>query len=81
MIEANITFDEYRVYDNIETSIKINSQIDGLLFYSPSGVNSYIKNNTITHEMCFCIGTTTADAWLRLRLPRLLENNVHGTRS
>lgn len=62
MKEANITFDEYHVYDNKETSIKINSQIDGLLFYSPSGVNSYLKNNTITHEMCFCIGTTTADA-------------------
>lgn len=62
MQEKNILFDEYLVYQNNETPVKIESKIDGLLFYSPSGVKSYLKQNTIDNQMCFCIGTTTADA-------------------
>src|SRR5690554_74001 len=62
MNEANIAFDEYLVYQNEESSVKIKSDTNGLLFYSPSGVKSYLKQNTITTQTCFCIGTTTADA-------------------
>lgn len=62
MNQANITFDEYLVYQNEESSVKIKSDTNGLLFYSPSGVESYLKQNTITTQTCFCIGTTTADA-------------------
>lgn len=62
MNRASIVFDEYLVYQNEESSVKIEAKTDGLLFYSPSGVKSYLKKNTITHQMCFCIGTTTADA-------------------
>src|SRR5690554_6216109 len=62
MNQANITFDEYLVYQNEESSIKIESNSNGLLFFSPSGVKSYLKQNTITTQTCFCIGTTTADA-------------------
>ena len=62
MNQANITFDEYLVYQNEESSVKIEHHTNGLLFYSPSGVESYLKQNTITTQTCFCIGTTTADA-------------------
>lgn len=62
MNRASIVFDEYLVYQNEESSVKIEAKTDGILFYSPSGVKSYLKQNTITHQMCFCIGTTTADA-------------------
>ena len=62
MNQANITFDEYLVYQNEESSVKIEHHTNGLLFYSPSGVKSYLKQNTIDDQMCFCIGTTTADA-------------------
>src|SRR5690606_4034496 len=55
MQEKNILFDEYLVYQNNETPVKIESKTDGLLFYSPSGVKSYLKKNTITNQMCFCI--------------------------
>lgn len=61
MNRASIVFDEYLVYQNEESSVKIEAKTDGLLFYSPSGVKSYLKKNTITNQMCFCIGTTTAD--------------------
>lgn len=50
------------VYETIETPIKIRTKMNGLLFFSPSGVSSFTKENTITNEMCFCIGTTTAKA-------------------
>ncbi len=60
--QANICFDEYVVYQNNESSVKIERKTNGLLFFSPSGVKSYLKQNTITNQMCFCIGTTTADA-------------------
>ncbi|MNJ99405.1 uroporphyrinogen-III synthase [compost metagenome] len=60
--KAGIVFDEIRAYKTLLTPHKINSGIDGVLFYSPSGIESYLKENTITIETCFCIGTTTAEA-------------------
>lgn len=62
MQQTNIRFDEYTVYTNSENSVKIETEINALLFYSPSGIKSYLKENTITNQMCFCIGTTTANA-------------------
>ncbi|UYW00927.1 uroporphyrinogen-III synthase [Flavobacterium agricola] len=62
MQQANIKYDEYLVYQNSESSFKITTAHQAVLFYSPSGVNSYLKQNTITNQTCFCIGTTTADA-------------------
>lgn len=59
---ANINFTEYTVYQNTSSQIKINTPLDAILFYSPSGIKSYLKENTITHQVCFCIGTTTAQA-------------------
>lgn len=41
---------------------KNTKKIDGILFFSPSAVESYLKLNTIKDEMCFCIGETTAEA-------------------
>lgn len=62
MQEANIPFDEYIVYENQADPIEIKSETDVLLFFSPSGIRSYLQKNTITNQVCFCIGTTTADA-------------------
>lgn len=62
MNKASIAFDEYLVYQNEESSVKIEVKTNALLFFSPSGIHSYLKQNTIDNQMCFCIGTTTADA-------------------
>ena len=59
--KANITFEEKQVYTTVFTPIKVDSKADGILFFSPSGVKSYLKENTITNQVCFCIGTTTAN--------------------
>ncbi len=62
MQKANITFEEYTVYQNIANSIEIQAKTDALLFFSPSGIHSYLQKNTIKNQTCFCIGTTTAAA-------------------
>ena len=59
---ANVSFNEIQVYDTVLTPQKITGMFDGILFYSPSGIESYLKNNKISKQTCFCIGTTTADA-------------------
>lgn len=60
--ENGITFNEIEVYETNITSKKIKEKIDGILFFSPSAVESYFKLNAIKEEMCFCIGETTAEA-------------------
>lgn len=62
LTENGITFNEIEVYQTSLTPHKINSKPDGILFYSPSAVESYLKDNKIDNEICFCIGNTTAEA-------------------
>ena len=58
--KEGIIFEEKQVYTTSLTPKKINSQPDGILFFSPSAVQSYLIENTISNEICFCIGKTTA---------------------
>lgn len=60
--EAEIKLNEIQVYETSLQPQKIKASIDAILFYSPSGVESYLKENTIKKEICFCIGETTAEA-------------------
>ena len=60
--DAKITFNEIQVYETTLTPQKIKSPLEAILFFSPSGVESYLKENTIKKELCFCIGETTAEA-------------------
>ena len=60
--DAKITFNEIQVYETTLTPQKIKSPVEAILFFSPSGVESYLKENTIKKELCFCIGETTAEA-------------------
>lgn len=60
--DAEVKFNEIQVYDTSLTPQKIKTAVDAILFFSPSGVESYLKDNTIKKETCFCIGETTAEA-------------------
>jgi len=54
---------EIVVYNTIETQNTINTKYDGILFFSPSGVNSFFNANSIdTTNTLFAIGNTTSDA-------------------
>jgi uroporphyrinogen-III synthase len=59
---AGIEFNEIEVYETQLKPHKIKETVDAILFFSPSGVASYLKDNTIKKELCFCIGETTAEA-------------------
>ena len=59
---AGIEFNEIEVYETQLKPHKIKEAVDAILFFSPSGVESYLKDNPIKKEMCFCIGETTAEA-------------------
>lgn len=60
--QHNLVFDEYEAYQTVKQPHQIQQKIDGICFYSPSGIESFLQNNSITTEVCFCIGDTTADA-------------------
>lgn len=55
-----VSLEEIEVYDTVCTPTKIDRIFDGVLFFSPSGVNSYCSENELAHSVAFCIGTTTA---------------------
>ena len=60
--EAKIKFNEIQVYETSLTPIKIKETVEAILFFSPSGVESYLMENKLKKEICFCIGETTAAA-------------------
>jgi len=70
--ENGIAFNEIEVYETNITSKKIKEKIDGILFFSPTGVESYLKSNTIKEEMCFCIGETTAEALEKKKIKNII---------
>ncbi len=70
--ENQITFNEIEVYETNITSHKIKSKLDGILFFSPSAVESYLKMNTIKNEICFCIGETTAEALEKRKIKKIV---------
>jgi len=59
---ANVIFNEVEVYETVLMPSPINVAMDGVLFFSPSAVESFLLANKITNEICFCIGNTTAKA-------------------
>lgn len=60
--DNDIIYNEITVYETILKPHKLKLNFDGILFFSPSGVFSYLKKNELKNEVCFCIGKTTAKA-------------------
>ena len=71
---AEIALDEIEVYETVLTTNKIDFTPDGILFFSPSAVESYLQQNKIEDENCFCIGNTTAEA-LKYATPNIIIAN------
>ena len=61
LAKNEITVDEVEAYRTILNERKFEEIFDGILFYSPSGVQSYIEDNTNKDAVAFCIGETTAN--------------------
>ncbi|MDO9039345.1 MAG: uroporphyrinogen-III synthase [Lutibacter sp.] len=60
LTENNIKVNEIEVYTTNFKPVKIKNTYDGILFFSPSSVKSYLSKNTDTQSVAFCIGNTTA---------------------
>ncbi|MDD3722903.1 MAG: uroporphyrinogen-III synthase, partial [Lutibacter sp.] len=60
LTENNVKVNEVEVYTTNLKPIKIKSTYDGILFFSPSSIKSYLTKNTDTQNVVFCIGNTTA---------------------
>lgn len=54
-----ILVNEVEAYKTMYSPVKLETKIDAVLFYSPSTVESYIKENN-AEEIAFCIGDSTA---------------------
>ena len=63
-----VKFNEIEVYQTRLAPFKISKEekFDGILFFSPSGVESFLKDNKIKTETCFCIGETTASSLAKI---------------
>ena len=60
---SGIAVEELIVYKTIKTPRVVSKQYNGILFFSPSAVQSFFSKNSITDTtQVFAIGATTADA-------------------
>jgi uroporphyrinogen-III synthase len=57
----HIGIEEVVTYKTVLTSKKFTENYDGVLFFSPSGVQSFIQENKATGLTAFCIGKTTRE--------------------
>lgn len=58
--KENIVLFEVKTYETaLKTSI-IEEKWDGIMFFSPTGVQSFSAENKIDNQLAFCIGKTTA---------------------
>lgn len=59
--ENNIDFTEKIVYKTHIKPRKFDRIFEGVLLFSPSGVQSYVSENNLKESIAFCIGNTTAN--------------------
>lgn len=57
--ENNITVNEIEAYKTKHDSVTLDASVEGVLFYSPSTIDSYLLNNK-PDRIAYCIGETTA---------------------
>jgi len=59
LVNSGVKFYENVVYQTELSPHHISKKVDGILFFSPSGVQSYLMNNDIRNQQIICIGETT----------------------
>ena len=56
----NIQIEEIEVYKTRLNEKTFQQEFEGVLFFSPSGVQSFTSKNNLSKSIAFCIGNTTA---------------------
>ena len=62
LLKAGINVEEITVYQNLENPVKVEMEFFAILFFSPTAVESFFKNNKMGKAIAFAIGNTTAAA-------------------
>jgi uroporphyrinogen-III synthase len=76
--ENNVACEEVVVYETHQITQSFDRTFDGILFFSPSGVNAFAKANKNTRAIdstAFCIGETTATT-ARLHFKKVIVSNA-----
>lgn len=61
--EKGVNIREIVVYETVEVPVLATDDIDGIIFFSPSSVQSFFSANQLKPDtVCFAIGHTTANA-------------------
>ena len=60
LAEAGISLEEHIVYRTEFQERPFEQGFDAVLFFSPSGVESFVRNNSLLGAAAVCIGSTTA---------------------
>ena len=61
LIEGGVHVHNLIAYRTEFTPVAIDQLYDGILFFSPSAVDSFLSVNTLQTVPCFCIGLTTGN--------------------
>lgn len=61
LAENNVEVTNVEAYRTVLNERKFDKTFDGILFYSPSGITSYLEDNSDRTAVAFCIGETTAE--------------------
>lgn len=61
LAKKGIAVHEIECYKTILTPRKVDENVRAVLFYSPSGIESFLKENEANGKIAFCIGGTTAE--------------------
>jgi uroporphyrinogen-III synthase len=73
------TVEEVIVYETTDQPSTLQREYDGILFFSPSAVNSFFKSNKAPkHTELFAIGKTTAEAIRQYANRKIIVANVTG---
>lgn len=59
--QSGVVVSEIVAYRTELTPTRLDVKVDGIVFYSPSAVESFLQENPLPKSACFCIGQTTAD--------------------
>jgi len=60
LAENNIQLNEVIAYETKHAAVKVPDSVKRVLFFSPSGVESFLSKNNADKLIAFCIGETTA---------------------
>lgn len=62
LTDAGIGYTQFQVYETVLNNIEINEPFDAVMFYSPSGIESFVAKNKVSSGTLYCcIGATTAE--------------------